>query len=134
VIRRAIALAACLAAVAPVAGATNGRLSVAPSTPVVGSRVLIRMRLATDAPLYLQLTSPTGVPSRLRLTQVRAGLWQATAHFPDDGQWTLRVLRAHVRAQVSVLQPGAAIPPFKPNTGKASALSGIAAPGVVLGH
>ena len=89
---------------------------------------------STLADRILQLTSPTGVPSRLRLTQVRAGLWQATAHFPDDGQWTLRVLRAHVRAAVTVLQPGALIPPFKPNAGKASPLSGIAAPGVVLGH
>ena len=133
-LRRAIALAACVAAVAPVAGATNGRLSVAPGRPVVGSRVLIRMHLATQAPLYLQLTSPTGIPSRIRLTQVRPGLWQTTAHFPDDGQWTLRVLRAHVRAAVTVLQPGALIPPFKPNAGKASPLSGIAAPGVVLGH
>jgi hypothetical protein len=134
---RAIALAAVSLALVPAAGAATGPLLVDPGQPVVGKRTLIELRADVRAPLYLRLTSPTGVHMKVRLTRVASGLWRTAFHFTDDGQWTLRVARTHSLARVLVLQSGAALPPFKPNQAsgsKASALSGIAAPGVVIGR
>ncbi len=135
-IARAAAVAAVCLALAPTAAAAKGRLLVDPGKPVVGVATLIEVQTGARAPLYVQLTSPTGVPTKIRLTRVRTGIWRALYHFADDGQWTLRVPRANARAKVLVLQPGAAIPPFRPNHAgsKASALSGIAAPGIVIGR
>jgi hypothetical protein len=136
-ISRAAMVAAVSLALVPTAAAAKGRLVVDPGSPVVGVRTLIDVRTTAPAPLYLRLTSPTGVQRRLRLTRVAPGLWRAAFHFPDDGQWTLRVVRANAGAKVTVLQPGAALPPFKPNhagAAKASSLSGLAAPGVVIGR
>ena len=133
-VTRAIALAAVCLAAAPAAGAANGRLLVEPQQPVVGLRTVIQVRAQAKAPLYAQLTSPTGVRTKLRLTQVRTGLWRAAYHFADDGQWTVGVRRAAAVAKVVVLQNGAALPPFKPNHAGAtpSPLSGLDAPGVVI--
>jgi hypothetical protein len=133
---RALAVAAvCLVAV-PAAGAGNGRLLVDPANPVVGGRALIEVRTQGKAPLFAQVTSPTGVHLKVRLTRVGAGLWRGGMRFADDGQWIVRVARAHAVAKVLVLQPGAAFPPFKTNHAgaKPDALSGIVSPGVVLGR
>jgi hypothetical protein len=133
---RAVATAAVCLVAAPVAGAANGRLVVDPGSPVVGLRTLIEVRTAGKAPLFAQVTSPTGIRMRVRLAHVRADLWRAAYHFTDDGQWTVRVARANAVAKVLVLQPGAALPPFRPNQGgaKAGSLSGLVAPGVVIGR
>jgi hypothetical protein len=134
---RALAVAAlCLVAV-PAAGAEKGRLAVVPERPVVGVRAVIEVRTHAKAPLFAQVTSPSGVHLKVRLTEIRDGLWRGRMRFADDGQWVLRVARAQVVAKVFVLQPGAALPPFKGNpTGgaKPSALSGLAAPGFVVGR
>jgi hypothetical protein len=133
---RAATVAAVSLALVPTAAAAKGRLVVDPSRPVVGVRTLIEVRANVSAPLYVRLTSPTGVRVKLRLTEVRAGLWRTAFHFSDDGRWKLRVVRANARAEVTVFQPGAALPPFKPNQAgaKASSLSGLVAPGVVVGR
>jgi hypothetical protein len=134
---RALAVAAlCLVAV-PAADAAKGRLLVSPERPVVGVRALIEVRTQATAPLFAQVTSPTGVHLKVRLTRVGDGLWRGRMRFADDGQWVVRVARAHAVAKVFVLQPGAALPPFKgnPTSGaKPSALSGLAAPGIVVGR
>lgn len=133
---RALAVVAAFLAAAPAAGAAAPRLLVDPGRPVVGARTLIELQLRTAAraPLVAELVSPTGIRTRIRLTRVRPRLWRAVVHFPDDGQWLVRVARARAQAKVLVLQNGAALPPFKPNTSKAGALSGLAGPGVVLGR
>lgn len=92
------------------------------------------MHSSSRSPLYVRLVSPTGVRLRARLTRVGPGLWRAAWHFTDDGQWTLSVPRVRAVARVQVFQPFAALPPFKPNRAGASALSGIASPGLVLGR
>src|SRR4051794_14442843 len=134
---RAIAVAAIALALAPAAAAADGRLVVDPSRPVVGTKTVIEVRTIARAPLYVQLTSPTGIHMALRLTQVHAGLWRAAYHFADDGQWTLRVARAKALAKVTVFQNGAALPPFRPNQpggSKAGALSGVVTPGIIVGR
>jgi hypothetical protein len=134
---QAIAVAALCVAAVPGTGSSGARLVVDPQSPVVGVRALIEVRTHAASPVVAQLTSPTGVRQRLRLTRVHPGLWRGSFHFSDDGQWTVRVTRAHAVAKVLVLQPGGAVPPFKPNQAggsKADALSGIASPGIVIGH
>jgi hypothetical protein len=131
---RAIAIAAALLALAPVAGAATPPLVVDPGNPVVGKRTLIELRASARAPLYVRLTSPTGVHMRVRLTQIRAGLWRTAYHFTDDGQWVLRVVPTRSVAKVLVLQTGAALPPFKPNHAKTDPLGSLATGGVILGH
>lgn len=136
-IARAAAVAAVCLALAPSAGAAKGRLLVDPQRPVVGLGTLIEVQTRARAPLFVQLTSPTGIPARIRLTKIRPGIWRALYRFVDDGQWILHVPRANALAKVLVMQPGAAIPPFKTNFSsdtKASVLSGIAAPGIVIGR
>lgn len=135
-IARAIAVAAVCLAVAPAAGSATPRLLVDPGKPIVGVRTLIELHTTARAPLYVRLTSPTGVHMRLRLTQVSAGLWRTAFHFSDDGQWTLRVARTRSIARVLVLQNGALLPPFKPNhvTAKADPLGSILSGGVTVGR
>jgi hypothetical protein len=135
-VRTLAAAAVCLAAAPAAAGGANGRLLVDPPNPVVGGRALIEVRTQAKAPLVAQVTSPSGVHLRVRLSRVGAGLWRGAMRFADDGQWIVRVPRAHARAKVLVLQPGAAFPPFKgnPSGAKPSALSGIVAPGIVVGR
>lgn len=120
---------------APAAGASSGRLVVDPGHPIVGARVVLELKAVAKAPLYVRVTSPTGVHERVRLKQVQPGRWLAAVVFPDDGEWELRVARPRATAKVLVLQSGAALPPFKPAGpgSKASALSGLIGPGVVIG-
>jgi hypothetical protein len=133
---RAIAIAAAVLAFAPAAGAANGLLLVDPGQPVVGSRTLIELRTKAQGPIKLQLVSPTGVHLRLGLVRAKPGVWRVGFHFADDGQWVLRVPRVRALAKVVVFQPGAALPPFKPNAhgAKTNGAGSIATGGLVLGR
>ena len=124
---RAIAIAAALLAFAPAAAGANGRLVVDPGHPVVGRKALIEVRTKAKGPLALQLTSPTGVDMRLSLVLARPGVWRVGYHFADDGQWRVSVPRVRAAVTVLVFQPGAIVPPFKPN-------ANVAAGGIVLGR
>jgi hypothetical protein len=135
-VARVLAVAAVCLVVAPAAGAARGRLVVSPLNPVVGVRAQIEVHAKARAPLVARVVSPTGVHLKVRLTKVRGDLWRAAFHFTDDGQWTVRVAGTRV-ARVLVLQPGAALPPFRPNTpggSKAGSLSGLVTPGIVIGR
>jgi hypothetical protein len=137
--RPGVLAALCLAVLvaAPAAGAAKGRVSVDPGRPFVGVRTSIEVHARAAAPLYAQLVSPTGVKLRLRLQRVLPGLWRASWHFVDDGQWLVRVPRVRAVARVHVVQPPGILPPFNPNKAGGSttgALSGLAGPGIVFGR
>jgi hypothetical protein len=134
---RAIAVAVAVLVFAPAAGAASGLLLVDPGHPVVGKRTLIELRTKAKGPIAVQVTSPTGVRTKVRLVRAKPGVWRVGFHFADDGQWMLRVPRLRALAKVLVLQPGAALPPFKPNHGagaKTNSAGSFATGGLVLGR
>jgi hypothetical protein len=121
-VRALLAAAVSVLVAAPAAGAARPHLLVRPDAPVVGKRATIEVRTARPLPrLSVVLFSPTGVTVRVRLHRAAPTLWRASYHFPDDGQWLLRAASGRPSASIWVQQGPAALPPFRPATGKAHA-------------